>query len=239
MAITCNRLHYSFTNKANHSNNEYLKSLNVAQIDMYLQEAQDLVFEKLVKVPEIDPEIRNHLRQLEKKNICIPCQERDGYVVMPYPADFYRRLRQVAIARREGCNERELIIHILQSDKISESLKSPYWKPSYEYEETVGDDGEEGLYVWHNGEFEINRVCIDYIRKPEYPRCPSLAGGYKDVDGNFVTTDVGFELDATYIWRMVVDVAVLLAKRDVDDVTNFNSQLNTIIFKQGGGGKQN
>lgn len=235
MPIRCEKLHFAFLQKANHSNSEYLKSLSAAKRDILLNEAKDIVFESLVKVPEIDPEVRNHLRQIEKKNICVPCTNKGQYVVAEYPADFYRRLRQTAKVTRKGCGERELLIHVLQSDKLTESLKSPYWSPSYEYEETIGDDGEEGFYVWHNGQFEVKQVCFDYIRKIANIACPSLedCGSYIDDEGNTVNTDSAFEIDATYFWRKVVDVAVLLAKRNVDDVTNYQTQLQAILFTSG------
>lgn len=241
MAIDCKKLHYAFLQKANHSNSQYLKQLSEAQRDMYFNEALELIFETLVKVPEIDSEVRNHIRTLEKKGVCLDCEDRGNYCVAKYPEDFYRRLRQTALATKEGCGERELLIHVIQSDKLTEALKSPHWSPSYDYEETVGDDGEDGLYVWHNGKFTINKVCLDYIRKPKQVACPQMPGceKYITLDGTVLTQNSDFEIDSTYMWRMVVDVAVLLAKRDVDDITNFQTQLNTIIFKRGGQTKEN
>lgn len=239
--IDCEKLHYAFQLKATHSNSNYLKSLSAAQRDIYLNEAIDTVFESLVKAPEIDPEVRNHLRQLERKNVCVDCINKGAYAVVAYPDDFYRRLRQTLIATKEGCEKRELLIHVLQSDKLTESLKSPYWKPSFEYEETLGDDGEDGFYVWHNNEFGAEKVCFDYIRKVKHIACPELedCGSYTNETGDKVDTNVDFELDATFFYRKVVDVAVLMAKRDVDDVTNYQTQLQMILFKGGGQERSN
>jgi hypothetical protein len=233
--IACEKFHYAFLQKANHSNASYLKQLSVAQRDFYFNQALEEIFENLVKVPEIDSTIRNHLRQLERKSVVLSVEPRDGYVVAKYPADFYRRLRQTAIATKGGCGERELIIHVISSDKLTESLKSPNIKPSFEYEETLGDDGEEGLYVWHNGEFGISKVILDYIRKPAPILCPKLPGceQYIDLMGSTITQNSDFEIDSTYLWRMIVDVAVLAAKRDHGDIANYQTQLNSIIFKQG------
>lgn len=235
--IACEKLHNAFILKANHSNSNYLKRLSTAQRDIYLNEAKDVVFESLVKTPEIDPEVRNHLRQIERKNVCVECIDKGDYSVAAYPEDFYRRLRQVAIATKEGCEKRELLIHVLQSDKLTESLKSPYWEPSFEYEETLGDDGEDGFYVWHRKKFGVEKVCFDYIRKIGPIACPELedCGSYVNEEGEKVDTNLDFEIDATYFWRRVVDVAVLMAKRDVDDVTNYQTELQMIVFKTGQG----
>lgn len=232
--IDCKDLHYAFINKANHSNSEYLHEISVAQRDIYLNEALNLVFEMLAKAPEINPKVRNDLRQLERKNVCVDCQDRGDYVVAAFPEDFYRRLRTTVKASRSGCGSRELIVRPVGSNKISEALKSPYWKPSFEYEETIGDEGEDGMYIWHNKEFEVNKVCFDYIRKMQDIACPEIdkdCPTYINQRGEVVSTNQGFEVDSTYWWRTVVDVAVLLAKRDKDDITNFQSQLNTIVFK--------
>jgi hypothetical protein len=236
MPISARKIHYAFINKANHSNSEYLRKLSAAQRDILLNEAKDTVFEYLVKAPEINPEVRNHLRQIERKNISVPCTMVPGakYATAQLPTDYYRSLRQTVIASKGNCGNRELVVRILQTDKLSESLKSPYWSPSFEYEETIADEGENGLYVWHNDEFTVGSLVMDYYRKVRDIACPSLepSGSYRDFDGNTVSADVDFELDSTYLWRMIVDVAVLLAKRDNDDASNYQSQLNMIIFKQ-------
>lgn len=236
MAIPARQMHLALIQKGNHSNSEYLKKLSAAQRDIYLNEAKDLVFEYLVKAPEINPEVRNHLRQIERKEVKIPCNHVSGkkFAVAKLPTDYYRSLRQYAIVSREGCGDREIAVRTLLSDKLSESLKSPYWKPSYEYEETLADEGEDGIYIWHNDEFTVKYLILDYYRKVRDIAYPSgeAAGSYVNFNGQTVTQDVDFEIDSTYLWRMIVDVAVLLIKRDNDDVTNFQTQLNTIIFKQ-------
>lgn len=235
MAVSIRKIHGAFINKANHSNSEYLRKLSAAQRDMLLNEAKDAVIESLIKAPEINPEVRNHLRQIERKNVCVQCSQPSGqkYVIAQYPTDHLQSLRQVALAHREGCGDRELIVRILQTDKLSESLKSPHWEPSFEYEETIADEGENGLYIWHNNKFSVKEVCFDYYRKVKDMACPSLeaSGTYRDFDGNTVSADVDFEIDSTYLWRTIVDVATLLGKRDNDDITNYQSQLQTIIFK--------
>lgn len=236
MPVSAKKLHYAFINKANHSNSEYLRKLSAAQRDILLNEAKDLIFEHLVKAPEISPEVRNHLRQIERKSVDIPCTMVPGkkYAIAKLPTDYYRTLRQYVVAGKGGCEDRELTVRVMQTDKLTESLSSPYWEPSFEYEETLADEGEEGMYIWHNNEFLIKKLVIDYYRKVRDIACPSLepSGSYINHDGILVTQDVDFEIDSTYLWRMIVDVAVLIAKRDNDDVTNFQSQLNTIIFKQ-------
>lgn len=232
--IPSRTLHLNFRLKANQGDNGFLKKLSVAQVDQYLNEASDILFANLTRNVELNSEIRNSLRQLEVKNIHLPVSNFEKYSIMQFPTDYYKMIRSYAVATKTGCSmKREINIHITQSEDLNESLKSPYWTPSFAYEETLADEGSDGLYVWHNGEFKIESVCIDYIRKMNRIACPSLVecGFYRDENGNTVSADSPYEVDSTFDWRAVVDIAILMAKRDKGDMTNYQSQLQLLLGK--------
>ncbi len=215
---------------------DYGKNLSVQEIDGFINESKDIVLENFAVRPEFNTLVRNHLRQLEKKNVCLECKttKNKNYCVMEFPEDFYSLLRQVALAKSSECDEapRELLIHIVQSNKLTEVLKSPNWKPSFEWEETIADEGDEGLLVWHNGEFDIEEVSIDYLKMLPNVYAPSLlADGqeYHNEDGEEVAEDKDLEIDSTFLWRKFVDVALLIAQRDLSDYGEFQTQLNKIL----------
>lgn len=232
--IAATKFHYAFKQKANHSSSDYLKSMDVAQIDFYVNEAIDVVISSLIPKAEIDSEIREHLRLLEIKNKSLTFDRKDGYIVAPYPEDYFKRLRQWVIATNEYCGDqkRTLIVRIIQSDDLSEILKSPNWNPSWDFEETVGDESKDGLHIWEEG-FKIETVLIDYYKKPEGIAAPSLekCGFYINESGITVSQDKNFELDSTFLWRTIVDVAVLMAERDTSEVRDYQTQLQIILFK--------
>ena len=237
MPIKGSRFHTSFLEKANHSNSEYLKRLDTAQRDLLFNEALDIVIERLVTRAETDSEVRNHLRQLEKKRVeLVKSDSNEEFDVFSYPVGFYKRLRQEAIASKECCQNynRNLIVRVFNTDEINEARKNTNWKPSWDYEQTFADEGEGGLYVWHDGEFNIDKVYIDYIRKPKEIQAPSFesCGYYINSDGEQVSNDVDFEIDSTYLYRKIVDIAVVLAMRNNNEINNFQSQVETIMFKE-------
>jgi len=234
VAIKIQKLHYALRNKTNHSASEYLKKLTVAQVDYYLNEAIDTVLEAYYPKAEVNQEIREQLRPLEIKNRELPFTENSDHVIAKYPSDYYRRLRQYVIATNKCCEaqERNLIVRIVQSDDLSEILKSPNWQPSWDFEETVADESHEGLHIY-KGDFDIKKVFIDYYRKPLRVAAPSLekGGTYIDESGDTISQNQDFEIDSTFLWRAVVDVAALLVVRDYSRVENFQTQLQTILFK--------
>ena len=237
MPIKATRFHTSFLEKANHSNSEYLQRLDTAQRDLLFNEALDIVIEALVKRTEIDSEVRNHLRLLEKKRVELnKVDSNEEFDVFAYPDGFYKRLRQEAIASKECCqnHKRNLVVRVFNSDEINEARKNTNWKPSWDYEQTFADEAEKGLYVWHDGQFNIDQVYIDYFRKPKEIQAPSFesCGYYINSDGEQVSNDVDFEIDSTYLYRKIVDIAVLLAMRNNNEINNFKTQAETILFKE-------
>lgn len=231
--ISASQLHYDFRRKFNRINSASGRYISVGEIDSYLTEALYIYFENRVAIAETNPLVRNDLRQYEVKKVPLKLSGKDSKCKFAkYPKDFYQLLRTNVRATGTDCKEvRDLITHIIKSDDISESLVSPFWKPSIDWEETFADEAQDGLYVYHNGAFDIKEVQIDYYRKPKNIQAPSLkdVGSYVDPDGNIITTDQGLDLDSTFAWRKIADIAVLVASRDVGDVTEYQSQLNKIM----------
>ena len=195
--------------------------------------------ENYAAVVEQNPTIRGHLRQLIKRRISlVEVSEQSDYTTFALPSDFYRLLRQTAKATRANptanCNEeREILVSIIQSDDLSESLlRDPNWKPSYNWKETFAIESGNDLMVFKYDELDIKEFIIDYVMGLPDSATPSLidcAGGYRDSSGNTITGDNDFLIDSSYIWRKVVDVAVLLTELDFGDVQNYQARLANIL----------
>lgn len=213
---------------------------DVALVDLicYLNEAQELWFETRVGDAEIDEKVRNDLRQLEIKKHCVPCEKVDDKCCrVPYPSNFYQRLNQYAKTCGIDCcssAEKEIIIRINQSDDLNESFIDPYREASFEYEQLNGDEAGNYLYIYHQGKMEVKEVCMDYYRKPNEIHAPSLDTcntGYKDYCGNLITEDQNFEIDATYAYNCVVDLAVAFYHRDMGNTSNYQTQIQYVLNK--------
>ncbi len=226
-------VHDEYRRRLNRANSKYSSDVKVKQVDSYINEALEIWFENRVDLSEINSNVRNDLRGFEKKDQELK-NTKTGTIfnIYEYPADFYKLLRQWAIVSKGNCPDKTMVITIWESDDISEGLRDPNWKPSYEYEETIADEGEQGLYIWHNGEFKIKKVFVDYYRKPQRVAAPSLIKNQESyiLGDKVITEDSDLEVDSTYAYRKIIDIAVACTLRDLGDIQDFNSMVQKILF---------
>lgn len=113
------------------------------------------------------------------------------------------------------------------SDKISEALSSPNWRPDYNWEQGVYEITDNGVLIHTNGEYEIDAVYADYIRKPNQIYSPTLCGSsciYTTEDGRVISQDSMMELGNAYQVEEILKIAVLYATRDYGFSDDFNGQ---------------
>lgn len=238
MAISATKLHQEFRRRVNIGDSSKNYSFEVIDVDSYLNEAQDIYYTNRLSILETTPQVREELRKAEVKSYCKSCnfyKDDNRICLMELPSDYYRRIKQtanVSCKDDRNCDDKEIILRICQNDDISEILKDPFRKPSFEFEEAWADEADGGLYIYHNNAFKVNTVCISYYKRLPKIAAPSLSpeGFYIDGDGFKITKDQGFILDSTdSAWRLVVDIAALCAFRDISDQNNFQLELNKIL----------
>lgn len=224
------RLFYEFDRRFHHRNSSYSKALSAEDVCSFLTEGLMIYFENRVAVAETSSLVQNDLRNYEVKEVELPIvKEEKDFVVASYMDNHYQLLNQKACASKEGCPSGDIGIRIFQSDDKRSALVNEMMKPSFEWRETVGEEGEDGLYVWHNREFKIDKILVDYYRKPEDIHVPSMKEGtYVDWNGVVRTEDTVLDMP-TYAFRKIVDIAILCATRDIGDLKDFQSQINKIV----------
>mgnify|MGYP000503440772 CR=1 FL=1 len=215
---------------------EFKKNLRLEDKLSVLNEAQDTIFENLVKRAEINSKVRNDLRpfEIKDKSLNIVRKDKDS-VVFEIPKDHYKRLRVNCVAHTDECGEKTIPVIIFQTDDLDQALKDSFWAPSYEWENVLGDEAHDGLYLYHNNEFSIIKCVIDYIRKPKGPlQCASMSktGSYRDSTDTLINYDTDCEFDTTYIWHDIVDLAVLIARSDIGDTRDMRIQREKILVKE-------
>ena len=237
--INIGRLHEQFRLTVNRLDSNYNKSFSVSVIDSYLNKSQDVITERLMRHVDENTGVRNHLRVLERKEVPLKIVEKKGeYIVAGYPDDFFRLLRQNAMVKKKGCNEeRKILVRTVKSDKLSEILKDPYWKPNFEWEETVGDQASKGYYVYIQSDWTVSTVVVDYMRKPKVMAAHTLSGctpgePYVLATGEVVKNDGHCEFSDTYLWRYIGDLAALFAMRDLGQVDDTKTKMEELIFSE-------
>lgn len=221
------------------------KNTDIPLVDLvaYLNDAQVIWFKNLVRLADSEKEISEELRVFEKKDVCLKCKVKEPCVdenykmtVCEYPKNFYSRLSQRAITCHECCPDDKVIpINMLGPDDKNYSRIDTYRKSDFRFEQLIGDDGEEGLYIY-NDDVEVKEVIIDYYRKPCELHAPSLVeecdddeGRYYDYCGKVIKRDTNLEVTCRFSDITIVSIALLLLQKAHGKVTNFNMDLQNLL----------
>lgn len=106
-------------------------------------------------------------------------------------------------ADRDGCKDRVLdIIDVMKHGDIRFLIKSPHYKPSFEYQEVLASISSGVFYVYGNEDFTVNELYLSYLR---YPVNMDVTG-YIHIDGS-VSANVDCELEY-YLADELVNIAV-------------------------------
>lgn len=198
----------------------------------YINKAIHIYFKRLLRFAETNSEVRASLRKLEQKEVPLDIKKRtSSYDIVTIPEEYIKLLRYRVVAEREGCGTKEFPVVIMSTDDLNLALKNPYWKSSFQWEHCLGDEGSEGLFLFHGNDFSIKRVLVDAYKKPEEVHAPSLHENSKYVDwsGELREADINLDFDINFDYHSIIDIAILLAKADAGDTTDFEINLNKIL----------
>ena len=235
MPIPVEKLVYDTERKLNSLNSGRGEDYRVVDLIAAINEAYEVWFENKVYAADTNQKIRNDLRQFEIKKKRLPCEKIDcNCCKAKYPDNFYQLLNQTAHACNECCeDEKEIIISMVQGDDLQPARKNPYRRGDFFWEQLLGDEAQDGLFVYHEGGMEVKEVCIDYFRKITHVQAPNLVkcrdGQYRESDGKVINQKVDFEIDATYANREVTDIAALIKARDTLDLDNYQTQFQKTL----------
>lgn len=236
MPINTKELISNFERKLNSINSFQGQSYQVVDAIAILNEAWQVVYENNIKLAETDSRYRNNLRQLEIKNKRIEVEKIDDKIYFAsYPEDLHTRLNHFVNARCEKCDCpcKMIVPRVTQSDDIHKNRQDPYRRADFYWEQLPMDEAGNGLYLYTDNKMEICDIYIDYYKKITKMQAPSLINctvqQYYDYDGSSIILDQPFDVDSTYLARKVVDVAVLMAHRDIRDTEGFQTQLSRIL----------
>lgn len=230
--ISSRELHLRLKSKLNRLNREYSNQVPVYQGDRALTEAYHLWYTSRCNLAETSDEARRDLKDFEIKGESFEVTPKNGNYLMKFPGNYYKHLRLSCIALKPECGEKELSVHVEQSQKLNNLLKNPFWEPSYEYEETIADEYRDGMLIYTKN-FEVLRVFMDYFMKPENIQTPSLTKDkyYEGADGK-ISSDKGLPLTTSLEADRIVDMAALIIMRDKGDLTDYQTQMSKINIIQ-------
>lgn len=235
MGVSSRKMVYDFRRKFNAALSGRNIKIPVVDIIAYLNEAQETWYRDRIPKAGIAPSITNDLRvfKVTQRSLSI-LTVRPGKLLAKYPRHLYKRLNQEVVATCKICPniKKEFPILIVQTDDISPSRKDTYLRADFQYEQLPAEEANDGLYLHVDGAFEVENVVISYYRKPREIHAPSLSkcddqsdSFYYIYNGDKISKDQDFEVDNTYAYNTVVDIAVLYALRDHGEINDFQTQL--------------
>lgn len=225
-------IHGLLYNKINMFKTSQTVEISVRYIDSVIEEAMQLVYELCVDNADINHRVIEDLRPLVKDDILLKViKESEDYSVYELPKDYFRIKRLYGKVSKAGCPQKNLRIWKAKANEINNSLRDENWKPSYQWGITFYDAVSNGIKVFHNGEFGIDRLKIDYYKKFTPIRCPAKEDDnfYVWYEGTKITSNQETEFLANYIIRRFTDVAAAIIQRDKGDTQEFSLKLQGIM----------
>ena len=223
--------HYKFKQHANKVDGLRNANFLIPQIDEYLFEAYVIYVENICEQLELNQKRRDDIRQLEIKDLEIPVTKvNDEYYSANLPLDYYRYLESYSLCKNEKCdNKKKIKNYIIQKDDIY--VNDPMFNSSFTFERVNLDLSGNKLYLYYE-DFNIEKIFLTYIRKPLRPGNPqdfTYGGGNYNLPDGTPAVQRDIEIDSTFQANKIIDIAVLIAMRDVGNTIDFESQLNKIL----------
>jgi len=234
--MTLEQMHFTVRQAVDRLDSEQVDDLHPAQIDHYLNLAQDLEvdyrlqpfnskregFEAsakriedinvlLVKCPtDLQPEVLT--------NTGLDIYGTYYYINIDDLAQDYLQLVSIrACIGKPECSPAEKIINLkpIQDDDIDNVMNSPHLKPDYNWGigyYSINPYGDtQSIFCYSGNAYSIHSVFPHYIRKPKR----IYIGGYNSLDGTTTVTNC----ELTRIHQQICDRAVALIKEHIMDPT--------------------
>lgn len=108
------------------------------------------------------------------------------------------------IADKEICKDRVIYVNtdLVKHADVTLLLNNTNFKPSFEYQETIGDISSDEIHIYSDGTFLPKKLYLSYLRYP----IPVDKAGYEKFDGT-QSTDQNSELEY-YLKDELLDIVI-------------------------------
>lgn len=237
--MTVKEMHYDYKQKLNKIDSQQYRNLKVPEIDWKLNEAQE-VFAKVIAQPRLKESIGFEFSQRtidDIRTIVVNQRVADGQVATLYddddgsyiavlPDDYWFYVHSRVYATKGECINVILSTKEIQHD--DESELSVFDKSSFTWRLANIRFNKEGIRIFTGGEFEVSKICLDYLLQP--PRIHNAedfeGGTYDTLDGATLTGKVDCILPVN-THKEIVDLAVYITAIDLSmpDIRSKQSKL--------------
>ena len=220
--------HFGFKQRANKIDGLRNSSFLIPHIDEQIQQRYLIWLETICNELESNQKRRDDIRQLEILNTDLKLIKEKDYYYVELPENYYRYLESTSSIKTTTCKSKKIKNSVIQKDDRYNELM---FESSYPFERVNIDISANKIYIYPK-DFEATEFFLSYIRKPKRPSNPidfiNGKGKYNHPDGTpAIQQDI--EVDSTFQVEKILDIAALLALRDVGNVIDFETQLNKIL----------
>lgn len=223
--MNAREMHYDFKQKLNRLDSQKYVNLKVPEIDLKLNEAQE-VFVKIIAEPrlrdtigfEINQRTINDIRtivvdQTSLTGITPTIFDNTSYI-SSLPTDYWYLTGAKVLATKGNCINIKLNTREVQHD--DENELSSFDRSSFTWRISNIRFNKDGLRVFTDGTYSINKVLFEYIKIPRriHNAQDWIGGVYIALDGQTLTGTQSCELPIM-VHREIVDLAVLITAGDL------------------------
>jgi len=219
-------MHYDVRTKLNEIDSSKYRKLKVPEIDWKLNLAQELLIKNIAEPHNNDIGFEFNQRTIDDiRSIVVNQKYKDGIVATIYdeedhsylielPDDYMSYLNSKVYANKGTCSKMKLQTKIIKHDDETES--SDFYKSSLNWRLANIRFIKEGLRVFTSGEFDVDRMCLEYIYQPVFMHNAQdfEDGKYTNLRGEVLTGAVDCELPVN-THSEIVNLAVFMIANDL------------------------
>lgn len=223
-------LHDEIQRGLNKINNTYKKKLAVIDIDGYINKSISFIQENYSSILERNKVVASRLRELEVPYYKLdPQVNKDLFKSYNLPKDHYMTLAVYPFINKDKCAKSSVTASYIKHFQIKECLNNPNCKPSFNWRETVYNETKNEINIFHNNEFDVVELYIDYLIKiPNVHYVSGTTGPYILSDNTTIVEDHNLIIDDPVLINKICELALHFIKRDLDE--NYQTTIESILF---------
>lgn len=132
------------------------------------------------------------------------------------PTDYIGHSRVTPICNKGNCIGIKIVSEPIENSNVDELLQDFSSQPSFDFEQTFHVLSGNKVKVYHNGDFEVKEIELDYYKTPQYitfPSTPQIDGGIgKDMTWEFKDD----------ICDLIIEEAIAILSGDTENVNRYN-----------------
>ena len=145
------------------------------------------------------------------------------YFSATVPTDYLQWKRVDAFAKKECCENRRMVVYLVEEANLNLLLRDKSKQPSFEWSETFATLQGNKLNIFTNQDFEIDKSEFVYYRQPRKIQIKGCSDPYNQIES---TTEVISEFKDDIV-ELIIDETVSVLAGDIESMSQFSRGTDT------------